>query len=55
MTQQQDDQIVGWSMSRLTNAYDMGHWTSQHLTAGASRNRYSLSQVCYCQAETHYP
>src|SRR5262245_42305098 len=25
-----------WSVGRLTKTYDMGHWTSQHLTFGGS-------------------
>ena len=37
MTKRPDDhQLVSGSVGRLTDTYDMGHWTSQHLTAETS-------------------
>ena len=29
-----------WSLGRLTDTSDMGHWTSQHLTAGDGTGIY---------------
>jgi hypothetical protein len=37
MTQRPDDEMVGWSVDHLTDMSDMGHWTSQHLTAGLAK------------------
>jgi hypothetical protein len=31
------DHLVTWSLGHLTNTHDMGHWTSQHLTAGSAK------------------
>src|SRR5262245_21323075 len=42
MTQRPDDEMGSWSVGRLTNAYDMGRWTSQHLTAAGTTGRDSV-------------
>jgi hypothetical protein len=38
------DHLVIWSLGHLTNTYDMGHWTSQHLTAGSAKYVSALSR-----------